>query len=74
MTAPAGKTWIGVIFASYGTPNSCVVSACNSESSTRTVASVCTNKTTCSISADNDTFSDPCRGSGKRLQVILYYY
>ena len=74
MTAPEGKTWAGVTFASYGTPNSCAVSACNAASSTGIVSSACTNRTTCSIAASNSIFSDPCNGTLKRLQVILYYY
>jgi hypothetical protein len=74
MTAPAGKTWAGVTFASYGTPNSCVVGSCNATNSVSIISAACVNRTTCTISANNDIFSDPCYGTGKRLHVILYYY
>ena len=74
MTAPAGKVWEGVTFASYGLPNSCVVSSCNAANSMEKISDACSKKTTCSISAINEIFFDPCLGTGKRLQVILYYY
>jgi hypothetical protein len=73
MNAPEGKTWAGVTFASYGTPNSCIISSCNATNSLSIISTACVDKTTCTISANNDTFSDPCVGTGKRLQVTLYY-
>ena len=73
MTAPGGKTWNSVVFASYGTPNSCVASGCNAASSTSAVATACIGRTTCTISATNGVFGDPCSGTVKRLQVIMTY-
>jgi prepilin-type N-terminal cleavage/methylation domain-containing protein len=73
MTAPAGKTWTGVSFASYGTPNSCVTSGCHASSSLTVVQNACVGQTTCTVGATNGAFGDPCVGTGKRLQVILTY-
>ncbi len=73
MDAPKGKTWAGVTFASYGTPNSCIIGSCNATNSVSIISAACVDQTTCTIRANNDTFSDPCVGIGKRLQVTLYY-
>ncbi|MBU6338605.1 MAG: hypothetical protein KGQ36_01335 [Rickettsiales bacterium] len=76
MTAPAGKTWGYVYFASYGSPNSCVIdSSCNAGSSVSIVTAACIGKSTCSINARNRVFApDPCPGSQKRLQVRLVWH
>jgi type IV secretory pathway VirB2 component (pilin) len=75
MPAPPGKTWVGVGFASYGTPNQCSINTnCHASSSASVVYSACINRTTCSINASNTVFSpDPCQTIVKRLHVILYY-
>ena len=73
MNAPAGKTWIGVGFASYGTPSQCKITNCHASSSASVVYSACINRTTCSIDAKNTVFSDPCVSTVKKLHVILYY-
>lgn len=73
MTAPAGKTWTGVSFASYGTPNSCATSSCHASSSLTVIENACVGRTTCTVRAANGIFGDPCVGIGKRLQVILNY-
>jgi len=74
MTAPNGKLWAGVTFASYGSPNSCSISAfCHATSSQSVIYNACVGQSTCSIIANNNNFSDPCFGYGKKLQVRLYY-
>ncbi len=74
MSAPAGKTWTGVAFASYGTPGSCGgIGACNASSSLAVVTSYCVGQTTCTVPATNGTFGDPCVGTYKALSVVLTY-
>lgn len=73
LTAPAGKVWRDVYYASYGTPNSCVTSSCHIDA-TSVVRSACIGQSTCSIIAANSTFGgDPCSGIPKRLQVKMTY-
>ncbi len=75
MTAPEGKIWAGVTFASYGSAiNSCVVDSCNATSVVAVVSDACVNQATCTVSTKNDLFTDPCVRTGKKLHVILYYY
>jgi len=70
---PDGQTITSIDFASYGTPSgSCgsfVAGACNASSSAAVVSSACVGKSSCSISADNGTFGDPCVGTVKQLEV-----
>ena len=73
LMAPQGKTWKRVIFASYGTPNSCEIAACHSAKTAEIIAAACSGKTTCTISAKNEIFSDPCAGIVKTLQVRMEY-
>ena len=73
MTAPAGTTWKSVNFASYGTPNSCTLGPCHASTSASSVATACVGQTTCTISATNGVFGDPCGGTFKRMHVILTY-
>ncbi|MBP7710655.1 MAG: prepilin-type N-terminal cleavage/methylation domain-containing protein [Rickettsiales bacterium] len=71
MTAPAGKVWQSVNFASYGTPNSCVQGGCHAATSAAVVAAACIGQSTCTIGATNGAFDDPCSGTVKRLHVIM---
>lgn len=72
--APSGKSWKGVMFASYGTPNNCSIdSNCHSSASFTKVYEACVGKSSCTISADNGTFGDPCSTVGKRLHIKLTY-
>ncbi len=77
LTAPAGKKFISVTFASYGTPNgSCgsfTTSACNAANSRSIVETALLGKTTATIPATNATFGDPCNGTVKRLYVEAVY-
>eukprot|EP00043_Microstomoeca_roanoka_P014551 m.144440 g.144440 ORF g.144440 m.144440 type:complete len:1730 (-) comp16042_c0_seq1:350-5539(-) len=60
-------------FASYGTPtgdcDSYSTSSCHASSSQSVVENTCLGKTSCTLSASNNVFSDPCSGIGKRLAV-----
>ena len=73
LTAPAGGTISAITFASYGTPTgSCgsyATSACNAPTSTSVVTSACVGQNTCSIAANNTTFTDPCNGTVKKMYV-----
>ena len=73
LTAPAGGTISAITFASYGTPTgSCgsyATSACNAPTSTSVVTSACVGQNTCSIAVNNNTFSDPCNGTVKKMYV-----
>jgi hypothetical protein len=71
LTAPAGKTWQTVNFASYGTANSCVQGSCHASNSVSIVTTACFGQSTCTIGANNTVFGDPCGGTVKRLQVRL---
>ncbi len=73
MTAPTGKVWTSVVFASYGTPSSCVSSSCNAATSTSIVSAACVGRSTCTISASNAIFTDPCVGNRKRLNAKFTY-
>jgi len=61
-------------FASFGTPtgtcgNFKVDSNCNAKNSTSVVSSMCLGKTSCTITANDALFGDPCFGVPKRLYV-----
>ncbi len=71
LTAPAGKTWQTVNFASYGTANSCTQGGCHASNSASTISSACIGRSTCTIGANNSVFGDPCGGTYKSLQVRL---
>lgn len=75
LTAPAGKVFTKVIFASYGTPTgeypNYTISSCHSSTSTERVAAAFIGKSSGSIAAENSVFGDPCVGTFKRLYVIL---
>jgi large repetitive protein len=73
LTCPTGQKINAIDFASYGTPNgSCgafTTSSCDATTSTMDVSSVCLGQNTCTVSASNGVFGDPCVGTVKRLYV-----
>lgn len=74
MTAPAGTTFVGVQFASYGTPTgtagSFAIGPCHSSTSMSVVSTYLLGQSgTVNIPATNAVFGDPCVGTGKRLYV-----
>ena len=73
LTCPTGQKIVSLDFASYGTPNgSCgafTTSACNATTSTMDVGTSCLGFNTCTVSASNGVFGDPCVGTVKRLYV-----
>jgi len=77
LTAPEGALFIGINFASYGTPNgSCsafTTGGCNAASSQTVVENYLLGKNGATIPANNTTFGDPCSGTVKRLSVQATY-
>lgn len=77
LTAPAGKVFTSVAFASYGTPNgSCgsyTTSSCHASNSSAIVLSYISGQNSASIPATNAVFTDPCSGTVKRLYVEAIY-
>jgi len=73
LTCPTGQTMYALDFASYGTPNgSCgafTVSTCDATTSTMDVSTSCLGQNSCTVSASNGVFGDPCYGTVKRLYV-----
>ena len=77
LTAPAGKIFNSIVFASYGTPvGSCgsfAIGGCNATSSTTIVSAALMGHNSGSIGANNGVFGDPCVGTGKLLAVEAGY-
>lgn len=77
LTAPAGKVFTTITFASYGTPNgSCgsfTIGGCNASNSKTLVEAAFLNKNSASIDASNSVFGDPCSGTVKRLYIEAVY-
>lgn len=77
LTAPAGKVFTSVTFASYGTPNgSCgsfTLGGCNATNSKSIVEAALLNQNSATISASNTVFGDPCGGTFKRLYIEAVY-
>ncbi len=73
VSCPTGQKIMAIDFASYGTPNgSCgnfTIGTCNATTSTPDVTASCVGFNSCSVSASNGTFTDPCVGTVKRLYV-----
>ena len=74
MTAPAGTTFVGVQFASYGTPTGTagayVIGSCHASTSMSVVSTYLLGQSgTINIPATNAVFGDPCIGTGKRLYI-----
>ncbi|MDP1552785.1 MAG: hypothetical protein Q8M06_07205, partial [Methanobacteriaceae archaeon] len=77
LTAPAGKYFMYVNFASYGTPTGTApnfaISACHATSSQSVTESYLFGLNTATIPATNAVFGDPCVGTVKRLNVQASY-
>ena len=74
MTAPPGTIFVGVQFASYGTPTgtsgSFAIGPCHSSTSMSVVSTYLVGQSgTVNIPATNAVFGDPCSGTGKRLYI-----
>jgi hypothetical protein len=73
LSCPAGRTILSIAFASYGTPNgSCgafTQGTCHAANSSSIVGTACIGKNSCTVSATNGVFGDPCVGTFKRLWV-----
>jgi hypothetical protein len=75
LTCPAGNVMTGFTYASYGTPTGTCPGpfadgACNGTNSLSVVETLCTGLNSCTFTADNATFTDPCFGTGKNMAVI----
>ena len=76
LTAPTGAVFTAVVFASYGTPTATAPytkGGCDATNSVSLATTAFLNKTTGTLAADNNTFGDPCNGTGKRLSVSMGY-
>ncbi|MFN5441938.1 MAG: beta strand repeat-containing protein, partial [Flavobacteriia bacterium] len=77
LTAPAGKVFTTVAFASYGTPTGSngnyTIGSCHSTTSTSVMSAAIGQSGTFSVVANNATFGDPCSTVGKTLAVKLGY-
>lgn len=76
LTAPAGKTFGPVVFASYGTATGgtngqYVMSSCHSRTSETVVTAAFAGKSTGSVAATNANFGDPCVNVVKSLAVAI---
>ena len=71
LSAPVGKIFTSVIFASYGTPDGYSIGQCHAPNSIEKVAEVFLGKAIATIMALNDVFGDPCGGTYKSLAVSL---
>lgn len=75
LSCPSGQVIGGITFASYGTPTgSCpkfATGSCHASTSKSKVESLCLNKQSCSVSASNSVFGDPCSGTRKGLAVVF---
>jgi hypothetical protein len=74
ISCPSGTVMRTIDFASYGTPTgSCgafsIVVSCVSRYSMSVVMDACLNKETCTVSAQNSVFGDPCPNTLKRLYI-----
>jgi hypothetical protein len=73
LSCPSGQVIGTIAFASYGTPTgvcpSFSTSSCHASISKSKVESLCLNKQSCSVGANNGVFGDPCSGTSKKLAV-----
>eukprot|EP01088_Endostelium_zonatum_P008986 TRINITY_DN2217_c0_g1_i1.p1 TRINITY_DN2217_c0_g1~~TRINITY_DN2217_c0_g1_i1.p1 ORF type:complete len:1125 (-),score=235.96 TRINITY_DN2217_c0_g1_i1:25-3231(-) len=63
-----------IVFASFGTPNGdcnafTINPACNAKDSMAIVSKACLGKSSCSITAEDAVFGDPCPNTFKRMSV-----
>lgn len=75
LTAPAGRTFTDVAYASYGNPSGAfgtyVNGWCHATNSRDILLPTVVGQSTVTISADNGIFGDPCGGTYKWLAVSL---
>jgi hypothetical protein len=75
LSCPAGTVFVGSAFASYGTPGGACgtysYGSCNSGSTLARVSALCLGRSSCTLSANNTEFGDPCAGTYKRLYVDM---
>jgi hypothetical protein len=73
LSCAAGQVIQSVGFASYGLPTGTCPNVargtCHASSSLSRIQSLCVNKQSCSVGANNDTFGDPCFGVFKSLAI-----
>jgi hypothetical protein len=75
LTAPAGRTFTDVAYASYGTPSgaygSYVAGDCHETNTRAILLPSVVGQNSVTLSADNGVFGDPCGGTYKWLAVSL---
>ena len=73
ITCPGGTVVKSITFASFGTPTgtcgSFATSSCNATTSSAVVSAACLGKASCSVSAEDSVFVDPCTNTFKRLYI-----
>ena len=73
LACPEGQIIDSVVFASYGTPTgecgSYVTGDCHAAGSETAVTSACVGRRSCTLTASNSVFGDPCRSVVKNLAV-----
>ncbi|XP_035693203.1 L-rhamnose-binding lectin ELEL-1-like [Branchiostoma floridae] len=73
-----GGEEIVVVAANYGRTSSCLCGgsiktlSCYAGNSLRIVRQDCNGKRACRVTASNDVFGDPCKGTRKYLEVSYY--
>lgn len=77
LTAPAGKIFTTVEFASYGTPNGSngnySLGSCHAATSNTVISNLALGNNIMSVVANSATFGDPCPTLSKALAVKLGY-
>eukprot|EP00049_Salpingoeca_infusionum_P017850 m.354639 g.354639 ORF g.354639 m.354639 type:complete len:1153 (-) comp17070_c0_seq1:211-3669(-) len=73
LTCSNGGTIKSITFASFGTPTGACgafkTGSCNANDTVSIVEKLCVGKSSCSISASDTVFGDPCYGTVKQLAV-----
>jgi len=76
LSCPDGQTIARIDFASYGLPTgSCdsdfaIDPNCHSISTKEKATADCLNKSSCTVTASNGVFGDPCPGKFKRMAIL----
>jgi len=75
VSAPEGRRFTSVLFASYGNPSvvegSLVRGSCHAQSSEQVVQSLASGVSSFRIDVDNGTFGDPCGGTYKNFLALI---
>ncbi|OQR89095.1 hypothetical protein ACHHYP_06474 [Achlya hypogyna] len=73
LVCPSGKKLGSIVFASYGTPTGSLLDfeagACDAPTTLEVVAAACFGQPSCTLSASNEAFGDPCLGTFKAMSV-----